>query len=115
MKRLNNFLSAKELTNYITPKCSSPDNCIELDNCSFRWSKTPPPSDSKKDKKDKKDKKKEPEESRQEDGKVTLSNININIKPGSFVAIVGAVGSGKSSILNSILGNMELLKGTISV
>lgn len=29
------------------------------------------------------------------------------------VAVVGAVGSGKSSLCNSILGEMKLLKGTI--
>ena len=35
-----------------------------------------------------------------------LKNINITIERGSFVAIVGDVGSGKSSLIQSILGEM---------
>ncbi|ORY28894.1 P-loop containing nucleoside triphosphate hydrolase protein, partial [Rhizoclosmatium globosum] len=42
-----------------------------------------------------------------------LRNVNLNIKRGSFVAIVGAVGSGKSSLLNAILGEMKRLKGEV--
>jgi ATP-binding cassette subfamily C (CFTR/MRP) protein 1 len=38
---------------------------------------------------------------------ITLQNINCQIAPGSLVAVVGAVGSGKSSILSAILGEME--------
>lgn len=36
----------------------------------------------------------------------TLTNINVHIKHGSLVAIVGAVGSGKSSLLSTILGEV---------
>ena len=35
-----------------------------------------------------------------------LHDININIKPGQFVSIIGKVGSGKSSLLKSIIGLM---------
>lgn len=34
-------------------------------------------------------------------------SINLRIKKGSLVSIVGIVGSGKSSILSAILGEME--------
>ncbi|KFM76473.1 Multidrug resistance-associated protein 1, partial [Stegodyphus mimosarum] len=37
----------------------------------------------------------------------------MNIPKGSLVAIIGAVGSGKSSLLSSILGDMKILSGTI--
>jgi ATP-binding cassette subfamily C (CFTR/MRP) protein 2 len=43
----------------------------------------------------------------------SLSNVNIDVKPGSLVAIVGMVGSGKSSLLSSILGEMPKLSGTV--
>ena len=37
---------------------------------------------------------------------MTLKNINLDIKKGEFVIIVGKVGSGKSSLLSSIYGDM---------
>ena len=40
-----------------------------------------------------------------------LSDINLSIEPGSFIAIVGVVGSGKSSLLSAILGNLHLTSG----
>ncbi|KAJ3391487.1 hypothetical protein HDU84_005862 [Entophlyctis sp. JEL0112] len=36
----------------------------------------------------------------------TLSNINLRVAEGKLVAIVGAVGSGKSSLLSALLGEM---------
>lgn len=41
----------------------------------------------------------------------TLSNINLSIKPGSLVCIIGPIGSGKSSLLSAILGEMYLISG----
>jgi ABC-type multidrug transport system fused ATPase/permease subunit len=43
-----------------------------------------------------------------------LSEINIVIKEGSLVAIVGPVGSGKSSLLSALSGEMQLLHGSIA-
>ena len=37
---------------------------------------------------------------------MTLKDIDLEIKKGEFVIIVGQVGAGKSSILNSIFGDM---------
>lgn len=37
---------------------------------------------------------------------VCLSDINLNIQPGEFVAVVGGVGCGKSSLINTILGEV---------
>jgi ATP-binding cassette subfamily C (CFTR/MRP) protein 1 len=37
---------------------------------------------------------------------INLKNINLSIKKGEFVCIIGEVGSGKSSLISSILGDM---------
>jgi ATP-binding cassette subfamily C (CFTR/MRP) protein 1 len=41
----------------------------------------------------------------------SLKNINIKIEPGKFVSIIGDVGSGKSSFIQSLLGEMIYHEG----
>ena len=41
--------------------------------------------------------------------------ININIPEGSLVAVVGSVGSGKSSLLSALLGEMECVTGQVNI
>ena len=43
---------------------------------------------------------------------ITLQDISCTIQPGSLVAVVGPVGSGKSSFLSAILGEMEAINGS---
>lgn len=45
----------------------------------------------------------------------TLKNLNVHIPEGSLVAVVGLVGSGKSSLLSALLGEMDKIEGTITV
>lgn len=45
---------------------------------------------------------------------ITLRNINIEVKKGSLVALVGTVGSGKSSVVQAFLGEMEKLAGVVN-
>jgi len=44
---------------------------------------------------------------------LTARSINLKIEPGQLVAVVGLVGSGKSSLLQCLLGEMDKLSGTI--
>jgi ABC-type multidrug transport system fused ATPase/permease subunit len=44
-----------------------------------------------------------------------LKNINLEIKKGELTAIVGTVGSGKSSLLASILGEMHKISGKVRI
>lgn len=59
-------------------------NAINIEKGSFSWSQGEPP---------------------------ILKDINIEIKPGKLVAVVGQVGAGKSSLISAILGEMEKLSG----
>ncbi|XP_057963712.1 ABC transporter C family member 4 isoform X2 [Malania oleifera] len=50
-----------------------------------------------------------------EGGDVVLKNLNFEIKKGELAAIVGTVGSGKSSFLASIFGEMHKISGKVRV
>ncbi len=43
----------------------------------------------------------------------TLNMINLEVKVGTHVAVCGTVGSGKSSLLSCILGEIPKLAGTV--
>ncbi|XP_058797685.1 probable multidrug resistance-associated protein lethal(2)03659 isoform X2 [Phymastichus coffea] len=45
----------------------------------------------------------------------TLHDINLEVKPGELIAVVGSVGAGKSSLLNVILKELPLTSGSITV
>ena len=45
-------------------------------------------------------------EQRKLDSVITLKNINISIKKGQLVFIVGKIASGKSSLLSAIIGDL---------
>merc|ERR1711916_157045 len=44
-----------------------------------------------------------------------LANINFELKQGDFLMVVGAVGSGKSSLISAILGEMHRNKGDLTI
>ncbi|KAL1098840.1 hypothetical protein V6Z11_D05G124600 [Gossypium hirsutum] len=48
-----------------------------------------------------------------EDQNLVLNHVTLSLPKGLLVAVVGEVGSGKSSLLNSILGEMRLVFGSI--
>lgn len=49
------------------------------------------------------------------DAEYVLKDINLDIRPGETVALVGATGAGKSSIINLLNRFYEINRGTISV
>ena len=64
-----------------------PKNAVEIQEASFSWDR--------------------------ESNEPTLKNLNLNIPKGSLTAIVGIVGSGKSSIISAILGDVHKTAGDI--
>ncbi|PWA98523.1 ABC transporter Tap-like, P-loop containing nucleoside triphosphate hydrolase [Artemisia annua] len=45
----------------------------------------------------------------------TIKNLNFKIRKGELAAIVGTVGSGKSSLLASVIGEMHKISGKVTV
>ncbi len=43
----------------------------------------------------------------------SLKNVNLNVKPGEFVGIIGKVGSGKSTLLKAIMKQLFMNEGKI--
>ncbi|XP_049667223.1 ATP-binding cassette sub-family C member 2 isoform X2 [Accipiter gentilis] len=51
----------------------------------------------------------------EQDGNAAIRDVTLDIAPGSLVAVVGAVGSGKSSLVSAMLGEMENIKGHVNI
>ncbi|XP_023365537.1 canalicular multispecific organic anion transporter 1-like [Otolemur garnettii] len=84
LSRLEDFLNAEELLPQNTETNYIGDYAIGFTKASFSWDKT---------------------------GIPVLKDLNIKIPEGALLAIVGQVGSGKSSLLSAMLGEMEKLTG----
>uniref|UniRef100_A0A8D2JJF9 ATP binding cassette subfamily C member 2 n=1 Tax=Sciurus vulgaris TaxID=55149 RepID=A0A8D2JJF9_SCIVU len=49
------------------------------------------------------------------DAETTIQDVNLDIMEGQLVAVVGTVGSGKSSLMSAMLGEMENVHGHITI
>lgn len=56
---------------------------------------------------------KDENEDKKEEAEI-LHDINLKINPGEFLAVIGRVGSGKSSLLNAIMNEIIRVKGQVS-
>lgn len=46
-----------------------------------------------------------------QEGKTILSNVNLEVKQGEFIYVIGKTGSGKSSLLKTLYADLELTEG----
>ncbi|KAJ3248370.1 Multidrug resistance-associated protein 1 [Chytriomyces hyalinus] len=101
-------------------------HAIEIRNATFKWEVAA--ADENADKSDKssesKGKKSEPEISQdktEEEASSTaeveplFKNLNVNIPVGKLTAVVGTVGSGKSSFFSACIGEMTCLEGDVKI
>jgi ATP-binding cassette subfamily C (CFTR/MRP) protein 2 len=91
LDRIASFLSQDDLQSDVVeklPRCSS-DTAIEIIDGNFSWELSSP--------------------------NPTLKDINLKVKNGLRVAVCGTVGSGKSSLLSCILGEVPKISGTIKL
>ena len=89
MKRINKYMSLPELSNsrknndINNPNEEDENNsAVKITNGSFKWNSN--------------------------DEESNLKDIDLNVKKNSLVAVVGAVGSGKSSLMSAILGKLNI-------
>lgn len=91
LKRIREFILLPEITHSALDINS--ESCITMENASFSWSK---------------------EISSSENNDV-LHNLSLSIPQSYHVAIIGQVGSGKSSLLQAILGELPLSTGSLHI
>ncbi|XP_071454824.1 multidrug resistance-associated protein 1 isoform X2 [Hetaerina americana] len=87
VKRMNKFMNSEELDLTSVSHDNSEGDPIVVENGTFTWN---------------------PEEDH------VLKGINLRVKKGGLLAVVGSVGSGKSSLISAILGEMEKVSGKIN-
>ena len=87
LKRINGYMNSEELSSDTVGKDTNVPEPVKAQNASFTW-------DSTRD---------------------TLQDINMSVQAGSLVAVVGSVGSGKSSLLSALLGEMTRTSGSVNV
>ena len=88
---------------------------IEIENASFTWD-GPPPEEGKDKKKHRRSSKRVPVSTPtevKEEFLFKLRHVDMKIPRGQFVAIVGAVGSGKTSLLQGLIGDMRKTEGSV--
>uniref|UniRef100_A0A7N8XKB9 ATP-binding cassette, sub-family C (CFTR/MRP), member 2 n=1 Tax=Mastacembelus armatus TaxID=205130 RepID=A0A7N8XKB9_9TELE len=84
-KRLEKFLGGEDLASDIVRHDPSFKSAVSVCDGSFAWEKEAQPL------------------------------VSLDIKPGRLVAVVGAVGSGKSSLMSAVLGEMHCTKGFVNI
>ncbi|KAK9040842.1 hypothetical protein V6N11_015978 [Hibiscus sabdariffa] len=91
LERLDTYMMSKELVDSSVERTEGCDGstAVEVKNGVFSWD--------------------------DEKGEEVLKNINLEVKKGELTAIVGTVGSGKSSLLASILGEMHKISGKVKL
>ncbi|XP_027443261.1 canalicular multispecific organic anion transporter 1 isoform X2 [Zalophus californianus] len=87
--RLEQYLGGDDLDPSAIRRCDCNfDKAVQFSEASFTWDR---------------------------DSEATIRDVNLDIMPGQLVAVVGTVGSGKSSLMSAMLGEMENVHGHITI
>ncbi|XP_063818327.1 ATP-binding cassette sub-family C member 2 [Pseudophryne corroboree] len=86
--RLEKYLGGDDLDNSAIHNDPDVDAAIQFSDATFTWEPDTSPA---------------------------VKNVNLDIKEGHLVAVVGGVGSGKSSLVSAMLGEMDHISGHINI
>ncbi|KAG8271676.1 Canalicular multispecific organic anion transporter 1, partial [Homalodisca vitripennis] len=89
VKRINNFLNAEELEFDAVSHDKTRKESLIIEGGTFSWDL-------------------------EKAENAALRNITLKVQPGQLVAVVGAVGSGKSSLISAFLGEMDKISGYVN-
>ncbi|XP_004459255.1 ATP-binding cassette sub-family C member 2 isoform X1 [Dasypus novemcinctus] len=87
-ERLEKYLGGDDLDTSAIRHDSNFDKAVQFSKASFTWNL---------------------------DLEATIRDVTLDIMPGQLVAVVGTVGSGKSSLMSAMLGEMENIHGHITI
>ncbi|TMW55714.1 hypothetical protein Poli38472_010596 [Pythium oligandrum] len=95
LQRIAKFLAADEIAQLTTyPDMENARGIVEFNDADFAWEAPAENSVTP---------------------RLILQNINLSLQPGTLTIVVGAVGSGKSSLVSAMLGEMHRIRGTTAV
>ncbi|KAB0345161.1 hypothetical protein FD754_022087 [Muntiacus muntjak] len=89
IRRIKNFLLLDEISQLNSQLPSDGEMIVDVKDCTASWDKA--------------------------SGTPTLQDLSFTVRPGELLAVVGPVGSGKSSLLSALLGELPLNQGKVSV
>lgn len=90
LRRISSYLTSEELTPYTEKFPPINGGSIEVKSGNFLWPSSDVPKDGRISSPD----------------SPALCNVNLKVSPGEVVAVVGSVGSGKSALLQAMLGEL---------
>ncbi|CAH1780875.1 unnamed protein product [Owenia fusiformis] len=86
--RIQAFLNDEELRDDVVSRSKDRQNAVSVEDGSFSW---------------------------EQEENATLTNVTVGVKHGGLTMIVGKVGSGKSSLISAMLGEMDRKDGSVNV
>ncbi|XP_078398933.1 ATP-binding cassette sub-family C member 10 isoform X1 [Cetorhinus maximus] len=107
MDRIHRFLQLSDQdlsTYYMAREPNDPDSAVELHDASFSWIPRETSGDPGNN-----------QNVTMHDGSLELLNLNLMMKQGQLIGVVGKVGCGKSSLLAAILGELNRRDGEVYV
>ncbi|KAJ5476818.1 ABC multidrug transporter [Penicillium sp. IBT 31633x] len=126
-RRVQEYLLAEDQQEEFILDANAP-LAIETQMASFSWEQINVAGEDQQDKKSKKDRKREQKEKSEKSSTpsasgisyeradiFTLKDINLSIGRSELVAVIGKVGSGKSSLLSALAGEMRKTGGVVTM